>query len=134
MTQIQRDALVESQYVVTIRTSFEPGTLKVGEVVIPGESDETFVLTGPLWCHPAMANDDSTGVAVGLEVAKTLLAAKDLHYTYRFLILPETIGSVAYRSHHEELIPKMVGGLFLEMLGNNSPTCLARLAPACQPG
>ncbi|HEX7973820.1 MAG TPA: DUF4910 domain-containing protein, partial [Anaerolineales bacterium] len=50
--------------------------------------------------------------------------ANRLYYTYRFLILPETIGSVAYLSHNEGLIPKMVGGLFLEMLGNDSPHAL----------
>ncbi|RMF47891.1 MAG: DUF4910 domain-containing protein, partial [Anaerolineae bacterium] len=52
------------------------------------------------------------------------LRTPHLHYTYRFLIVPETIGSVAYLSHHEDLIPKMVGGLFLEMLGNDSPHAL----------
>jgi len=46
------------------------------------------------------------------------------YYTYRLLILPETIGSVAYLSHHEHLIPNMTGGLFLEMLGNDSPHAL----------
>ena len=48
------------------------------------------------------------------------------YYTYRLLILPETIGSVAYLSHHEYLIPDMLGGLFLEMLGNNSSHALQR--------
>jgi aminopeptidase-like protein len=108
---------------VVIETTFEPGTLKVGEVVIPGESDETFVLVAHL-CHPAMVNDDLTGVVVGLDVARALLAGPRPYYTYRLLILPETIGSVAYLSHNESLIPSMVGGLFLEMLGNDSPHAL----------
>jgi len=124
-SQMLRDSLNDETYRVVIRTSFEPGTLKVGEIVIPGESEETFVLVAHL-CHPAMANDDLTGVVVGLEVAQTLLAKPHSYYTYRLLILPETIGSVAYLSHHEDLIPKMVGGLFLEMLGNDSPHALQR--------
>jgi len=57
---------------------------------------------------------------VGLDVARALLASPKPHYTYRLLILPETIGSVAYLSHNENLIPKMVAGLFLEMLGNDA--------------
>jgi len=122
-SQNLRSTLNEDYYKVVIRSRFEPDTLKVGEVVIPGESDESFMLVAHL-CHPAMVNDDLTGVVVGLDVATALLSGPKPHYTYRLLILPETIGSVAYLSHNEYLIPKMVGGLFLEMLGNDSPHAL----------
>jgi aminopeptidase-like protein len=122
-SQQLRDLLADEIYRVVIETTFEPGVLKVGEVVIPGRSDETFVLVAHL-CHPAMVNDDLTGVVVGLEVARALLAGPKPYYTYRLLILPETIGSVAYLSHNESLIHSMVGGLFLEMLGNDSPHAL----------
>jgi aminopeptidase-like protein len=118
-----KNQLSEEFYRVVIRTSFEPGTLKVGEVIVPGESQETFVLVTHL-CHPAMVNDDLSGVVVGLEVIKALQMRPKPYFTYRLLILPETIGSVAYLSHHEDLIPDMVGGLFLEMLGNDSPHAL----------
>jgi len=125
-TKELRDQLQDEAYRVVIRTSFEPAALKVGEVIVPGESDETFVLAAHL-CHPGMVNDDLTGVVVGLDAARTLLESQQdsrRYYTYRLLILPETIGSVAYLSHHEDLIPKMQGGLFLEMLGNDSPHAL----------
>jgi len=122
-SQNLRDSLADDAYRVVIRTSFTPGALKVGEVLIPGASDETFVLVAHL-CHPAMVNDDLSGVVVGLDVARRLLAGPRLHYSYRLLILPETIGSVAYLSHHEGLIPKMTAGMFLEMLGNDSPHAL----------
>lgn len=117
------ESLNDWAYRVVIRSRFEPGTLKVGEVVIPGESETCFVVVAHL-CHPAMVNDDLTGVVVGLEAARALLLGPPRHYTYRFLFLPETIGSVAYLSHHEHLIPRMAGGLFLEMLGNDSPHAL----------
>ena len=100
-----------------IDSHFEDGALKVGEVVIPGEKEECVVLAAHL-CHPAMVNDDLAGVVVGIDVARKLLAGPKPKYTIRLLILPETIGSVAYLSHNEDLIPNMVGGLFLEMLGN----------------
>ncbi len=122
-SQELRDSLHDETYRVKIQTTFEPGTLKVGEVIIPGETDECFVLVAHL-CHPAMVNDDLSGVVVGLDVARALLDGPPPHYTVRLLILPETIGSVAYLSHHELLIPKMVGGLFLEMLGNDSAHAL----------
>ena len=71
-----------------------------------------------------MVNDDLTGVVVGLETAKRLLAGPKPYYSYRFLFFPETLGSIAYLSQHENLIPKMLGGLFLEMLGNDAPHAL----------
>lgn len=123
ISQKERDLMDEDQYRVVIRTTFEPGMLKVGEVIVPGEVEDCFILAAHL-CHPAMVNDDLTGVVVGLDVMRSLLEQPKPHYTYRFLILPETIGSVAFLSHHEDLIPKMVGGLFLEMLGNDSGLAL----------
>jgi len=153
--QVLRDNLNDEAYRVVIRTTFEPGMLKVGEIVIPGQSEQSVVIVAHL-CHPAMVNDDLSGVVVALDVARRLLDKSDptpdeglreaiptftphpspypLHFTYRFLILPETIGSVAYLSHHEDLIPKMVGGLFLEMLGNDSPHALqGSFQPESQP-
>jgi aminopeptidase-like protein len=131
-TQSLYDSLTDEEYRVVIRTSFEPGTLKVGEIVIPGESEQCFVLAAHL-CHPHMVNDDLTGVVVGVDVARELLSLNQRRYTYRFLILPETIGSVAYLSHNEDLIPSMVGGLFLEMLGNDAPLTLQQsLSPESQ--
>lgn len=123
LPEVVKETLLEASYRVVIRTKFEPGELKVGEVVIQGESDKTFMLVAHL-CHPHMVNDDLSGVVVGLDVMKQLMALPRPYYTYRFLILPETIGSVAYLSHHEELIPRMHGGLFLEMLGNDQPLIL----------
>jgi aminopeptidase-like protein/aminoglycoside N3'-acetyltransferase len=118
-----KDSLRDDRYRVVIRSSFSFGTLKVGEVIVPGESERTFVLCAHL-CHPAMVNDDLSGVIVGIKVMQELLRRRNLKYTYRLLILPETIGSVAYLSHHEDLIPKMVGGLFLEMLALENPHAL----------
>jgi len=120
-----QEQLVDDFYRVLIDSTFEPGTLKVGEILVPGESDETVIIVSHL-CHPGMVNDDLSGVVVGLDVARSLLRGQRPFYTYRFLILPETIGSVAYLSHNEELIPSMKAGLFLEMLGNDSPHALQR--------
>jgi aminopeptidase-like protein len=126
-SQELRDSLKDECYRVVIDTRFEPGSLKIGEVLIPGQSEQTVMLVTHL-CHPAMVNDDLTGVVVGLEVARTLLErsaqGSKPYFTYRLLILPETIGSVVYLSQNEALIPQMAAGLFLEMLGNDSPHAL----------
>ncbi len=122
-SQRLRDSLVDEKYRVVIRSAFEPGMLKVGEVIVEGESEDTFVLAAHL-CHPAMVSDDLSGVVVGIDVMRYLLQQPKPYYTYRLLLVPETIGSVAYLSHHESLIPKMKGGLFLESLGLDTPHVL----------
>lgn len=123
VTQQVLDSLKEDRYRVVIRSEFSPSTLKIGEIVVPGEVEDCFVVAAHL-DHPAMVNDDLAGVVVGLETAKRLLAGPKPHFTYRFLFFPETLGSIAYLSQHEGLIPKMQGGLFLEMLGNDAPHAL----------
>lgn len=128
MSQQIRDTLNEDAYRVVIRTSFEKGTLKVGEVVLEGESRESFMLGAHL-CHPAMVSDDLSGVVLGIDVMRAMFARyaeSKPYYTYRFLIVPETIGSLAYLSHNESLIPEMVAGLFLESLGIDSAHALQK--------
>jgi aminopeptidase-like protein/aminoglycoside N3'-acetyltransferase len=122
-SQNLKNSLQDNKYRVVIRSEFSFGTLKVGEVVAPGRESKSFVLCAHL-CHPAMVNDDLSGVVAGIKVMQELLKRQNLRYTYRFLILPETIGSVAYLSHHEDLIPNMIGGLFLEMLAVKNPHAL----------
>lgn len=124
-SQKQKDNLNDVAYRVVIKTRFEPGNLKIGEWWIPGQTGQIFVLTAHL-CHPCMANDDLSGVVVALDVMDRLSKIDNLYYTYVLLLVPETIGSIAWLSHHEELIPKMKGGLFLEMLGNDSSLALQR--------
>jgi aminopeptidase-like protein len=121
--RVLKDSLNDDIYKVVIKTEFSPGALKIGEIVVPGEVEDCFVVAAHL-DHPAMVNDDLTGVAVGLYTARRLLAGAKPHFTYRFLFFPETLGSIAYLSQNEDLIPSMKGGLFLEMLGNDASLAL----------
>lgn len=122
-SRTQRDALLDDRYRVVIRASFSYTTLKVGDAVVRGATDDEVVLCAHL-DHAHMVNDDLTGVMVGIDVMRALARRTDLRYTYRLLILPETIGSVAYLSRAGDLIPKMRAGLFLEMLGRDHPHSL----------
>lgn len=123
--RVLRDGLADEEYQVEIDTVFSFGELKVGEHVLPGSSRETVVLCAHL-CHTAMTNDDVVGVAVAVEVMRRLAERVDRRFTYRLLVVPETIGSLAWLSHNEDLIGDMVGGLFLEMLGRDAPFALQR--------
>lgn len=118
---IQHNRLREftkDRYKVFIDSKFERGSLKVGDYTIEGKTDETIVIMAHL-CHPAMVNDDLAGVAVLVDIAKKM-SEKNNHYTYKFLLVPETIGSIAYLSQNEDVISKLKYGIFLEMLGSNN--------------
>lgn len=112
----------QDQYRVFIDAHFEAGEVAIGECTISGESEKTIVLAAHL-DHPAMVNDDLSGVAVLTEIAKYLLKRKN-RYTYKLLFIPETIGSIAYLSQNENIIPHLHCGIFLEMLGNDHPHSL----------
>lgn len=118
-----KDRLGGDRYRAVIDSSFQPGELKVAELVLEGREADSFILCGHL-CHPAQANDGLSGVVTGLAVMQELARRGGLRYTYRLLIVPETIGSVAWLSRHEDLIPLLKGGLFLDMTGLDLPPVL----------
>ena len=70
------------------------GGIVVGEHTVKGYTDECIILPIHL-CHDKMANDNLSGVAVAIKLAQHL---EKTRYTYKFLFLPETIGTIAYLS------------------------------------
>lgn len=72
--------------------------IQIGEYTIKGRSEETIILPIHL-DHPKQANDNLSGVAVAIELAKSK-NLKDTNYTYTFLFLPETIGTMAWLSRY----------------------------------
>ena len=107
-------------YEVEINSRFEAGSLNILSLFIPGDSEETFVICSDI-CHPVQVNDSLTGVAVAVDIAKRLLARKSRKYSYLVLVLPETIGSIAFLANHPEIITSSIGGFFSEMLGTDGP-------------
>ena len=108
----------EENYDVCIDAKFTDGALKVGELVIPGKNKQEIVLVAHL-CHPCMANDNLSGVAVLIETALELIKQSQNKFTYRFLFLPETIGSLAYLSQNEDLIPNIKYAIVIDSVGHN---------------
>ncbi len=79
-------------------------------------------------CHPMQANDDLAGTVTAIEVAHRL-AENPLppgSMSVRFWFGPETIGTIAYLAQHEDLIPQLKGGIFVEMTGNQSEIAIHR--------
>ncbi len=69
------------------------GSMTIGEAVIEGKSGRE-ILFSTYICHPSMANNELSGPLVSAFIYNRLHNLKNLKYTYRFLFIPETIGSV----------------------------------------
>ena len=105
MSQEQKDALQEDTYHIYIDSDLKDGSLTYGEILIPsteGNKDEIFLST--YVCHPSMANNELSGPAVTIYLAKWLWEKKHRRYNYRIIFIPETIGAITYLSQH---LPEM---------------------------
>ena len=117
MSQKQLEQLKDGNYHAYIDSEFIDGKLVVGETVLKGQSNKEILLTSYL-CHPSMANNELSGPLVLAMLYQRISKWKNRKYTYRFVINPETIGSISYLSRHgEELKESLYAGLVLTCLG-----------------
>lgn len=121
------ERLPQGEYEVRIDSSLKDGSLTYAEAVVPGdgEGEVPEVLIAAHCCHPSLANDNLSGMAVAAFAARQLRAlkarGKRLRYTYRFLFAPVTIGALAWLSRNEALLPRVRHGLVLSLLGDSGP-------------
>ncbi len=113
-------SLEEGEYEVVIDSSLEPGSLSFGELVLPGKSGDE-VLFSAHCCHPSLANDNLSGIAVAILLAQLLAGTGSHHYTYRFLFVPATIGTIAWLSLNEAHLSHIEHGLVLAGVGDGGP-------------
>ncbi len=135
---IKRGSVVKVRAKVISR--FWDGSLEVVSALLPGESDEEVVVVAHL-CHPQWsANDNASGSATLLEVARTLHRLtlrgrlKKPRRSIRFLLVPELAGTYAYLAAHEERLPQMIAGLNLDMVGESQELCGSTLVVERLPG
>ena len=106
----------DQEYDVCIDSSLEDGYLTYGECLLPGEESAEVLMSCHV-CHPSLANDNLSGIAVAVELARYL--AKSSHrYSYRFVFIPGTIGSITWLAQNAEVIPKIHHGIVLTCLGD----------------
>jgi aminopeptidase-like protein len=109
-------ALPEGEYEVFIDSSLQDGHLTYGECYIRGETDAEVLISAHI-CHPSLANDNLSGIAVAAFLAKHLTKLS-LRYSYRFLFIPGTIGSIAWLSLNESQVSQIKHGLVLTCIGD----------------
>lgn len=105
MSQEQRDSLREGIYTVKIESSLDDGSLTYADMVLPGDSKEEILLHSYV-CHPSMANNELSGPVVAVALMKALSQMERRKYTYRLVLVPETIGTIVYLSEHLEHLKK----------------------------
>jgi aminopeptidase-like protein len=107
-------------YEVFIDSSLdENGSMTIGEAIIKGKSDKE-ILFSTYICHPSMANNELSGMLVSAFLYKSLKEFQNLKYTYRFIFVPETIGSIYSLSVKGEHWKKhLKAGLVITCIGDN---------------
>ena len=114
-----REALEPGEYEVLIDSELRDGHIEVGEVTVPGRSERE-VLLSTYCCHPSMANNELSGPAVQAHLAR-LVASREREpfFTYRFVFIPETIGSIAYLARFgERLMQRLAAGYVVTCIGD----------------
>ena len=108
----------KNKYHVVIKSSFSNGNMNYGELIIKGKTKKEILLSTYI-CHPSMANNELSGIAVTTFLSKWLLQNKN-HFSYRILFLPETIGSIYYLSRNYKKMKKnIVAGYVVTCVGDN---------------
>jgi aminopeptidase-like protein/aminoglycoside N3'-acetyltransferase len=112
-----RERLPDGDYEVCIDAELRPGHVELGELVVPGRSDDE-VLFSTYCCHPSMANDELSGPVVAAALARALRDGPPPRLTYRFVFVPETIGAIAFLSlRGAQLAERLQAGYVLTSVG-----------------
>jgi aminopeptidase-like protein len=125
LSQNQLDVLQRSDtggdYDVVIDATLAPGSLTYGEYVIPGTSTDE-VLISCHTCHPSLCNDNLSGIALATYLARHIEQIKAAggkpYYTYRFVFIPGTIGSITWLARNEATAQRIKHGLVVVCVGD----------------
>lgn len=118
LSQDQLDGMRDDAYRVVVDSTIGHGFLDYGELAIPGERPDEVLFSAHV-CHPSLANDNLTGIAIAIELAEYLLSLPSRRLSYRFIFAPGTIGSLTWLSLNPSVWPRIAVGLVLTGLGGD---------------
>ena len=119
LSQRQLDAMPEDEYEVVIDSSLESGHLTYGEGYLSGSTEDEILVSCHI-CHPSLANDNLSGIALVAFLARALAEAPR-RYSYRFLFIPGTIGSITWLARNEQRVGRIKHGLVIAGVGDGKP-------------
>lgn len=129
-TQRELDSLDdEAEYRLVIPVEKYKHSLKLAEVVIPGATKEE-ILVSTYLCHPSLGNNELSGPLAWLRLIHLLQnQGEQNRYTYRFLLAPETIGTIAWiATRLPELSERINSAVVLTCLGGPEQTLSVKLS------
>lgn len=119
ITDTERQKLPDGDYHVFVDADHFDGNLSYGEAFFKGETDDE-ILISTYVCHPSMANNEISGMAVSTFLARLVANMKSRRFGYRFVFVPETVGSIAFLSQNlSALKAKVKGGFNLTCIGDD---------------
>ena len=115
----RRLTLKNQRYHVVIKSELKPGNMHYGEIYFPGDTEEEVFISTYI-CHPSMANNELSGPVVTVALANWIKNLPKKKYSYRIILIPETIGSISYLSrHHEILKRRVIAGFNITCVGDD---------------
>ena len=100
---------------VFINSNHFNGKMDYAELTIKGKSKKTILICSYI-CHPSLANNELSGPLVVAALSKILKPSK---YTVKLLLIPETIGAIAYIKKNINFLKKnLVAGFNLSCVGD----------------
>ena len=116
----QLESLPDEEYEVCMDTSLENGHLTYGEYLIPGATTDEVLISCHV-CHPSLCNDNLSGIAVASHLAAHIAGLPSRRFSYRFLFIPGTIGSITWLARNEEQVARIRHGLVITCVGDAGP-------------
>jgi aminopeptidase-like protein len=87
-----------------------------GELFLPGDTSDEILISCHI-CHPSLANDNLSGIAIATALAMRQ-AQRKRRLGYRFLFLPATIGAITWLARNEAALKNVKHGIVLTGLGD----------------
>jgi aminopeptidase-like protein len=106
----------DEEYEVCIDSSLQDGHLTYGQCYVQGETADEVLLSCHI-CHPSLCNDNLSGVALMVALFKQL-SQKRRRYSYLFLFIPGTIGSITWLALNEARVSSIKHGFVVAGVGD----------------
>ncbi len=119
MSELDKKSIKKGRYRVYIDSTLSDGKLELSHALIKGKSEKEILFSSYI-CHPSMANNELSGpVVLNALLAYVKKEFKTPKYSYRFIMQPETIGSIAYLSKYADVLKKrIICGFNLSCVGD----------------
>jgi aminopeptidase-like protein len=124
MQRSRLESLPEGEYEVCIDSTLADGAITYAECVLPGQVEDE-ILVSTYSCHPSLANDNTSGIALVALLGRHLASVPRRH-TFRLLFSPGSIGPISWLALNEDRLDRIRAGLVASCVGDPGPITYKR--------